>query len=71
VQGGWLFCCPWELCARYQELQFDDDEELRWTSLGLNYYFREHNLKVQSDYTFRNGGDIEEDLFQVQLQLDF
>ena len=71
AQAGWLFCCPWELAARYQELNFDGQDRLQWTSIGLNYYFRKHNLKVQTDYTFRQGGVLDEDLFQVQLQLDY
>jgi hypothetical protein len=71
VQGGWLFCCPWELAARYQELNFEGQDRLKWTSIGLNYYFRKHHLKIQSDYTFREGGVFDEDLFQVQLQLDY
>jgi hypothetical protein len=70
AQVGWLFCCPWELAARYQELNLDGQDHLQWTTLGLNYYFRQHNLKVQMDYTFREGG-IFEDAFQIQLQLDY
>ena len=71
AQVGWLFCCPWELAARYQELNLDGQDRLQWTTLGLNYYFRQHNLKVQMDYTFRQGGVLDEDAFQIQLQLDY
>ena len=45
-----------------------------WTTIGINYYIRGHNLKVQAEYTFRKeeGTEIDNnDLLQVQLQLDF
>ena len=74
VQGGYLlsYVHPVELAARYQVLDLDANiDDLRWTSIGLNYYIRNHNLKVQTDYIFRNGGALADDVFQVQLQLDF
>jgi hypothetical protein len=64
-----------ELAARYQDVDDEDVNEarLRWTSVGLNYYIRSHNLKVQMDYTWKNPTPTvdENDLFQLQLQLDF
>ena len=53
-----------------------------WFRVGFNFYIREHNLKIQTDYCFRSGNDItaplvgglgffDEDVFEVQLQLDF
>jgi hypothetical protein len=73
-----------ELAARYQDV---DDEtpavfgvggaargRAQWTSVGLNYYIRSHNLKVQTDYTFRDStffGEGDRHVFQLQLQLDF
>jgi hypothetical protein len=71
-----------ELAARYQDV---DDEtpavfsgpvrgRAQWTSVGLNYYIRGHNLKVQTDYTFKDSnffGSADRHLFQLQLQLDF
>lgn len=76
VQGGYILgdlCCnPLEAAIRYQTLDVDTNLDiLRWTSLGLNYYIRDHNLKIQTDYTFRDGGIFDKDLFQIQLQLDF
>ncbi len=70
VQGGYLFWGPWEFAVRYQELDptrgFDTYQ--RWTTIGLNCYIREHYLKVQTNYIFK---DQEDDLFLMQLQLDF
>jgi hypothetical protein len=86
VQAGYLlhYCdylacpcdCVCELAVRYQELDPNEEiltDRLRWTSLGMNIYMREHNLKVQMDYTFRAEEvvEINNDLVQVQLQLDY
>jgi hypothetical protein len=84
VQFGYLFnpCDPCtEFAVRYQELDPLLGDTLRWTSIGFNFYIREHNLKVQTDYTFRSDVDnpvipggitlFDEDAFQIQIQLDF
>jgi phosphate-selective porin len=76
VQAGYLLRPAIELAARYQELDADrsvSDNRLQWTSVGLNIYIREHNLKIQTDYTFKReqGSDVENDMFQIQLQLDY
>ncbi|NUQ66034.1 MAG: hypothetical protein HUU20_26535, partial [Pirellulales bacterium] len=81
VQGGYLLhrtiCCALvELAARYQELDGNGvlfSDELQWTSLGMNIYIRQHNLKIQTDYTFKRERtvEIDNDMYQIQLQLDF
>ena len=83
AQWGYLidYRCekPWaEFAVRYQTLDSDLlPETLRWTSVGFNFYIRQHNLKIQTDYTFRQGDSgtlftmMQEDVFEVQLQLDF
>ena len=79
VQGGYLLGCigdaAIELAARHQQLNPEDasEERLRWTSIGLNVYIHQHNLKVQTDYTWKDERAVENDndVFQVQLQLDF
>lgn len=76
AQAGYLFHRWFELAARYQELDPNDnvsDNKLRWTSVGFNTYLGDHNLKVQTDYTFKSeqGNEVDNDLFQVQLQLDY
>ena len=72
-----LNCC-WELAARYQDLKdpitpLNGSAGAKWTSIGVNYYIHEHNLKVQTDYTWKNesGTEIDNNAFQMQLQLDF
>ena len=66
---------PIELAARYQELDAGDgpNGRLQWTSLGLNYYIRGHHLKIQAEYTFKReeAAASNNDMFQLQLQLDF
>ena len=77
AQGGYLILPVVELTTRYQELDAndnDDSDKLQWTSVGLNYYIRGHNLKIQTDYTFKKEegeSKISNDLFQVQLQFDY
>ncbi len=78
VQAGYLVHPRVELAARYQQLDSDDAEgnfsnQFQWTSVGLNYYIRSHNLKVQADYTFKREqvDPVSNDVLQVQLQLDF
>ncbi len=78
VQGGYLFDSCWELAARYQSL--DDpinlvaaSGQVEWTSIGLNYYIHEHNLKIQTNYIWKNeyATEVDNDVYQLQLQLDF
>jgi hypothetical protein len=76
IQGGYLVLPKLELAVRYQQLDPDKnigDNKLMWTSLGINYYIREHNLKLQGEYIFKNeeGEKIDNNLLQVQLQFDF
>jgi Phosphate-selective porin O and P len=76
VQGGYLVGRGLELVGRYQQLDPNtnaSEDGLRWTSVGFNYYLREHKLKIQTDYTFRReqGSSTQNDAFQTQLQLDF
>jgi phosphate-selective porin len=76
IQGGYLVLPKLELAVRYQQLDPDknvSDNKLMWTSLGINYYIREHNLKIQGEYIFKNeeGDQINNNLLQVQLQFDF
>jgi hypothetical protein len=82
AQGGYLFnvCDPClEFAVRYQTLDSDlQPDEFRWTSIGFNWYIRDHNLKIQTDYTFRNGGPLDpngrildENVYALQFQLDF
>jgi hypothetical protein len=89
AQGGYIFHyddpCIAEFAVRFEQLDptpiFSDDT-IEWTRVGFNFYIREHNLKVQTDYCFRSGSELnaplpgglgffDEDVFEVQLQLDF
>jgi len=77
VQGGYILSCCLELALRHQELDVSDlvgDDRIKQTSIGMNYYIRKHNLKIQSDYNFKDEEGInfiDNDSFQLQLQVDF
>lgn len=76
VQGGFLITSAIEIASRYQELDPNKDisgDKLRGISFGMNFYLHSHNFKIQTDYTFKKEETIEidNDVFQIQLQLDF
>jgi hypothetical protein len=75
---------PWfpdlEIAARYQQVDaksvrqsngLPSEDEDR-TSIGMNAYIHDHNLKVQTELSFRNlQNSADSKLYQIQLQLDF
>jgi hypothetical protein len=76
AQAGYMITCCCEAAVRYQVLDPDTNvaaNQLRWTSIGFNYYFWDHNVKVQADYTFKDeqGPHLANNVFQVQFQLDY
>jgi hypothetical protein len=78
AQAGFLVHPSIELAGRYQELDPSDQVEsdkLKWTSLGINYYMRDHNLKMQAEYLIKKEeteeAEKDNNLIQVQLQFDF
>lgn len=69
LDWGYFFNRWFELAARYQELDPDTNvygNRLRWTSVGFNPYIREHNLKIQTDYTSKSeqANHVENDMFR-------
>jgi phosphate-selective porin OprO/OprP len=76
LQAGYLILPMLEFAIRYQQLDPNKngaDDKLYWTTIGFNFYMHGHNLKIQTDYTFKNEQNVkyDDDLFQIQLQLDF
>ena len=80
VQGGVLVTPKLELALRYQTLdQSGDDhpesigDKIDWTSIGVNYYFKGHDFKLQAEYTLKSEdiNPIDNDVLSVQLQLSF
>lgn len=64
------------MASRYQSIDSNTNtsgDKLRWTTVGLNFYIKGHNLKIQTDYTFKEeeGQGVDNDTFMVQGQLDF
>lgn len=66
---------PIELAARYQDVDSEDvfsPGRRQAADVGINFYIRDHNLKVQTTYTVFDkeiGGTSHR--YQLQLQLDF
>jgi hypothetical protein len=76
AQAGYMITSCWEAAVRHQQLDPSNiagNDELRWTSIGLNRYFWDHNFKVQMEYTFKDeeGPNLANNVVQVQLQLDY
>lgn len=75
AQGGYLVDRHVEVTARYGELRPrgatdpDLEETTREVGGGLNYYFQEHDLKVQSDYFYLSGEASGRHQIRVQAQL--
>jgi hypothetical protein len=73
-QGGFLFPSDLELGARYTRIRSDSEEyssirEVNEYTLGISRYFKGHNLKIQSDLSYRErlAGD---NFLQFRLQVE-
>jgi len=74
---GYLFNNHVELAGRYSEMNLDAPGVGRQneTTIGLNYYFHGHRLKMQTEYVYRRDdqgdGDPHLNIIRAQLQLAF
>ncbi len=82
VQGGYFVRPKLELTARHEAYDPDDTVEdtrdLRWTTLGANYFFKKHDWKLQANYVIKDeendpttGQDKDNNALLVQLQVKF
>lgn len=77
VQGGWFLKARLQAVARYEtydpDRRIDSEKDLRWTTLGLNWFIRGHDLRLQGNYIFKkeDGPAVRDDSFLVMLQLLF
>lgn len=74
AQAGYLFPSNVEVVGRYGELHpigdtDPDIEDRHELAGGLNYYWSEHDLKLQSDYTWLYGPEFGEGRHQIRVQL--
>ena len=48
-----------------------NNSDLHWTTLGANYFIREHDLKFQANYIFKgeDGISVKNDTLFVMIQL--
>jgi phosphate-selective porin len=64
-----------ELWYRYDyfdpDTDLEDNSDKRWSHVGINYFVRGHQYKVQAEYVARRerGTALEDDRFLVQLQV--
>lgn len=83
VQGGYFVLPPkLELVARYEQYDpndsVDNTSDIKWTTVGVNYFFHKHDLKLLANYTFKDekkdptsGKKKDDDTLMVQLQVKF
>jgi len=59
IQGGYMIMPQVEFAVRYEKLDFDDrnvyvgtkgENSVRELTLGANYYFKKHHMKIQANY---------------------
>lgn len=66
-----------EVALKYEEYDSDTDvtnrDDIRWTTVGLNFYIDGHDAKLMANYIFKNEGDdsYDNDTFLAQAQLRF
>lgn len=57
VQGGCCLNQKLQALAQYQAFDPDrsvrNSSDIRWTTLGLNYFIRGYNLRAQANYIFK------------------
>jgi len=59
IQGGYMIVPQFELAARYEQLDFDNnnvytgtkgEDKVREFTVGANYYIKKHHMKIQANY---------------------
>ncbi|UNY99570.1 OprO/OprP family phosphate-selective porin [Zhouia spongiae] len=76
VQGGYLLKSNWEVSARYSNIELDKaitgKEEQNQYTLGLSKYIAGHKLKVQTDLSYMDIANINDQLmWRLQLDVHF
>jgi phosphate-selective porin len=83
VQGGYFILPPhFEVTARYEQYDpndtVDNTSDIKWTTVGLNYFWKKHDWKLQANYVMKDeeedpasGETKDDDTFLLQLQVKF
>jgi phosphate-selective porin len=77
VQGGWYLTQKLQALARHEVFDPDkdvvNDSDIRWTTLGLNYFIRGHDLRTQVNYIFKQERTdcVRDDSLAASIQLLF
>lgn len=73
LQAGYMLTSDFEAAVRWAAASFDDGDDEREITFGLNYYLAGHRAKVQVDYsninTEKSGGDERENRVRAQIQV--
>lgn len=66
-----------EVAVKYEEYDADNDvtnkDDIKWTTVGLNFYIYGHDAKLMANYIFKNEekNSYDNDTFLAQVQLRF
>lgn len=77
LQGGWYLTPDLQVLAQYQAFDPDRDvlnnSDIRWTTLGLNYFIAGYNLRIQGNYIFKQerANSVDDDGLLLSIQLLF
>lgn len=77
VQAAYFLNPRWQAAGRYEEfdpnVHAEDSENMRWITLGLNYYLLGNQLKLMANYIFKSEGEegFDRDAFIIQMQFFF
>jgi phosphate-selective porin len=77
IQAGWFLHREIQALARYETFDPDksvsNNSDIRWTTLGLNYFISGHDLKTQANYVFKREktNSLHNDTLLLSLQLLF
>lgn len=66
-----------EVAVKYEEYDADkdvtDNDDIKWTTIGLNFYIYDHDAKLMANYIFKDeeSNSYNNDTFLAQVQLRF
>jgi phosphate-selective porin len=75
VQFSYRFILPLQAVTKYERFDpnrsFLDRNDVRWTTLGVNWYVRENRIRLSADYIFKNEArnSFANNAFELQFQL--
>lgn len=75
IQGGYVLPSNWEFAGRFTDIDADDAStinDITEYTFGISKYVREHNLKMQTDYSYQDIPDGDnQTVFRFQVEVAF